>query len=273
MNKKIDLKILLVGCGKMGGALLSGWLNQSIKASNISVIEPQKNNLDIFLKNGVNLYRKFEDLENHYEPDFILFAVKPQMMDEIVPDYRCFSEKTTFISIAAGKTIAYFESQLGKKNAIIRAMPNTPAAVGRGITVACGNSFVKKKTQETCLALLTAVGDARWLDDESLIDAVTAISGSGPAYVFLLAETMLQAGMDAGLGCKMATELAVKTVAGSGELLQQSSEKISVLRKNVTSPGGTTEAALSILMGKNGMQKLISEAVIKAIQKSKLLDS
>jgi pyrroline-5-carboxylate reductase len=273
MDKNINLKILLVGCGKMGSALLSGWLDQNIKASNISVIEPQKNILDIFLKHGVNLYSKFEDLKHHYEPDFVFFAVKPQMMDEIVPDYRCFSGKTTFISIAAGKTITYFESQLGEKNSIIRAMPNIPAAVGRGITVACGNSSVRKKTQETCLALLTAVGDARWLDDESLIDAVTAISGSGPAYVFLLTETMLQAGMDAGLGRKMATELAIKTVAGSGELLQQSSEKISVLRKNVTSPGGTTEAALSVLMGKNGMQKLISEAVIKAIQKSKSLDS
>ena len=273
MNKKINLKILLVGCGKMGGALLSGWLKQNIKASNISVIEPQKNNLDIFLKDGVNLYSKFEDLHYLYKPDFVLFAVKPQMMDEIVPDYKYFSGKTTFISIAAGKTITYFESLLGKKSAIIRAMPNTPAAVGRGITVACGNSFVIKKTQETCLALLTAVGDARWLDDENLIDAVTAISGSGPAYVFLLTETMLQAGMDAGLSRKMATELAVKTVAGSGELLRQSSQKISVLRKNVTSPGGTTEAALSVLMGKNGMQTLISDAVIKAIHRSKALNN
>jgi pyrroline-5-carboxylate reductase len=117
------------------------------------------------------------------------------------------------------------------------------------------------------------VGDARWLDDENLIDAVTAISGSGPAYVFLLTETMLQAGMDAGLSRKMTTELAVKTVAGSGELLRQSSQKISVLRKNVTSPGGTTEAALSVLMGKNGMQTLISDAVIKAIQRSKALNN
>jgi pyrroline-5-carboxylate reductase len=273
MDKQINSKILLVGCGKMGGALLSGWLNQNIKASNISVIDPQKNNLDKFLRYGVNLYSDFEDLEHSYKPDFIFFAVKPQMMDEVIPDYRQFSGTTTFISIAAGKTITYFESKLGENNSIIRAMPNTPAAIGRGITVACGNSSVKKKTQETCLTLLTAVGEARWLDDENLIDAVTAISGSGPAYVFLLAETMLQAGIDAGLDRQLATELAVKTVAGSGELLQQSSDKISVLRKNVTSPGGTTEAALSVLMRKNGMQKLISEAVIKAILKSKALDS
>ena len=273
MEKEINLKLLLVGCGKMGSALLGGWLDQNIKASDISVIEPQNNNLDIFLRHGVKLYNKFEGLEHHYEPDFVVFAVKPQLMDKIVPYYNRFSGKTTFISIAAGKTITYFESLLGKENAIIRAMPNTPAAVGRGITVACGNSLVREKSKEDCLALLTAVGDARWLEDESLIDAVTAISGSGPAYVFLLTETMLQAGLDAGLDHEMATDLAVKTVAGSGELLRQSSEKISVLRTNVTSPGGTTEAALSVLMGENGMQKLITQAVNKAIQRSKALDS
>ena len=273
MNKQISLKILLVGCGRMGSALLKGWLDQNIGASNISVIEPRKSNLDTFQKLGVNLYSKIDDLELDYVPDFILFAVKPQMMDEVVPAYKCFSRKSVFISIAAGKTIAYFESRLGKQSSIIRAMPNTPAAVGRGITVICGNIPIKKKIRETCIGLLTAVGEACWLDDESLMDAVTAISGSGPAYVFLLAETMLQAGIDAGLDRKMATELAIKTVAGSGELLIQSTEEISVLRKNVTSPGGTPEAALSIMMAENGMQKLVSEAVRKAILRSKALDS
>ena len=272
MNKQIKSKILLVGCGKMGSALLSGWLDQKIGGPNICVIEPQKSNLDTFLSHGVTLYNKLDDLELHYEPDLVLFAVKPQMMDEIIPAYKCFSGKSTFISIAAGKSITYFETKLGKHNAIIRAMPNTPAAVRRGITVACGNISVKKQVQETCIALLTAVGEVRWLDDENLIDAVTAISGSGPAYVFLLTETMLLAGMEAGLDRKLATELAVKTVAGSGEVLRQSSENISILRENVTSPGGTTEAALSVLMGKNGMQKLISKAVNKAIKRSKALD-
>jgi pyrroline-5-carboxylate reductase len=271
MKKLADLRILLVGCGKMGSAILNGWIDQNIEGSNICVIEPQKNHLKPFLKHGVTAYNSLKDLQHHYEPDFVVFAVKPQIMNEIVPAYKCFSGTSVFISIAAGKSIAYFESQLGKQNAIIRAMPNTPAAIGRGITVACGSNFVKKQDQEICLALLEAVGEVLWLNDEKLIDAVTAISGSGPAYVFLLAETMLQAGIDAGLDQKMASELAIKTVAGSGELLQRSSEKISVLRENVTSPGGTTEAALSILMAENGMQDLIRNAVNKAILRSKAL--
>ena len=273
MKKLINLKILLVGCGKMGSALLGGWIEQNMEGSNICVIEPKKNNLSAFLKHEITIFNTLSDLPKHYKPDFVVFAVKPQLMNEIVPDYRCFSENVVFISIAAGKSIAYFESHLSKQNAIIRAMPNTPAAIGRGITVACGNSSVKKQTQEICLALLAAVGKVRWLDDEKLIDAVTAISGSGPAYVFLLAEAMVQAGRDAGLNQDMATELAISTVAGSGELLQRSSEKISVLRENVTSPGGTTEAALSVLMGVNGMQKLIGKAVNKAILRSKALDN
>jgi pyrroline-5-carboxylate reductase len=271
MKKLINLKILLVGCGKMGSALLSGWINQNMEGSHICVIEPQTNNLSAFLKHGITVFNTPRDLPQHYEPDFVVFAVKPQMMSEIVPAYKYVTENSVFISIAAGKSIAYFESHLGEKNAIIRAMPNTPAAIGRGITVACGNKSVKKQTQEICLELLAAVGEVLWLDDEKLIDAVTAISGSGPAYVFLLAETMTRAGMNAGLNQKMATELAIKTVAGSGELLKRSSEEISILRENVTSPGGTTEAALSVLMGKNGMQELISDAVSKAIVRSKAL--
>ena len=268
MNKQINQKILLVGCGKMGSALLSGWLNQNIKGANISVIEPNKSNLGDFLKSGVTLFNRLGDTSSAFEPDFVIFAVKPQMMDEIIPDYKCFSGKSTFISIAAGKNINYFEKILGKHNAIIRAMPNTPAAVRRGITVACGNNYVNHKTRSICLNLLEAVGEACWLDDENLIDIVTAISGSGPAYVFLLTETMILAGKEAGLDYEMAKNLAIKTVAGSSELLLKSSEEISILRQNVTSPGGTTEAALSILMGQNGMQHLISKAVNKAVQRS-----
>ena len=273
MKKLTNLKILLVGCGKMGSALLNGWIDQNIEGPNICVVDPQNNTLRVFLQHGITICNTQQDLPQDYNPDFIVFAVKPQMMNEIVPTYRCFSENSVFISIAAGKSIAYFEKHLSKQNAIIRAMPNTPAAIGRGITVACGNSSVNKQTQEICLALLASVGKALWLDDEKLIDAVTAISGSGPAYVFLLAEAMVQAGRNAGLNQNMATELAINTVAGSGELLQQSSEEISILRENVTSPGGTTEAALSVLMGENGMQELIGKAVNNAILRSKALDN
>ena len=271
MNKKINLKILLVGCGKMGGALLSGWLKQNIKASNISVIEPQKNNLDIFLKNGVNLYSKFEDLENHYEPDFILFAVKPQMMDEIVPDYKYFSGKTTFISIAAGKTITYFESLLGKKSAIIRAMPNTPAAVGRGITALYPNAHVSNQQKQAAESLLSAVGETVWLDNEEQMDAVTALSGGGPAYVFLLIETMTKAGIAAGLPDDVAARLAHTTVCGAGELARLAEEPPEQLRKNVTSPGGTTLEALNVLMADDGIQPLFDKAIAAATRRSREL--
>ncbi len=264
-------KILLVGCGKMGGALTMGWLDGGIKGSDIAIIEPIRDSVESFLREGVSQFNAIGELDERSHPNFIIFAVKPQLIDKVVPPYKRFAKNCTFISIAAGISIAYLESKLGADSAIIRAMPNTPAAVKRGITIACGNTAVSKSDRNTCLTLLKAVGDARWLEDESLIDVVTAISGSGPAYVFLLTETMRQAGIDAGLDREIANELAVKTVAGSGELLLQTSEDASTLRENVTSPGGTTEAALSILMGKRGMQELMIEAVNKAINRSKQL--
>lgn len=267
----MDTKILLVGCGKMGGALLGGWLDQGVKGSNVHAIEPFQDFADPFKARGVTFHNTLDDLGADFTPDFVLFAVKPQMMDAVVPAYARFTGKATFISIAAGKTLGYFESKLGTAAAIIRVMPNTPAAVRRGISIACGNAAVDAPAKATCLALLSAVGEADWLEEESLIDVVTAVSGSGPAYVFLLAETMTQAGIEAGLSAEMARQLAVHTVAGSGELLIQSSEDATTLRKNVTSPGGTTEAALSILMGKNGVQELMSKAVAKAVQRSKEL--
>jgi pyrroline-5-carboxylate reductase len=269
MDKLQNIKILLVGCGKMGGALLSGWLDQHVLNSNIKVIEPSQGLKDSFYKKGIIFYKSIDDLGNNFDPTFVIFAVKPQIMDNVVPDYDRFSGKSTFISIAAGKTINYFETKLGQNAAIIRAMPNTPAAVKRGTTIACGNSFVTPKAKKICLILLAAVGTASWLEDENLIDAVTAVSGSGPAYVFLLAETMTQAGIESGLDHKLASQLAIQTISGSGEMLVKSVEDASTLRKNVTSPGGTTEAALSILMSKNGMQKFISEAISMAIQRSK----
>jgi len=267
----MDTRILLVGCGKMGGALLGGWLDQGIKGANVHAIEPFQDLAGPFIEQGVTFHNSLDDLASEFAPDFVLFAIKPQMADEVVPAYARFSGQSTFISIAAGKTIAFFETNLGSEAAIIRTMPNTPAAVRRGITIACGNGNVSETAQATCLELLTAVGEASWIDDENLIDAVTAVSGSGPAYVFLLAETMTQAGIEAGLSPEIATQLAVHTVAGSGELLVQSDEDAAKLRKNVSSPGGTTEAALSILMGENGVQELMSKAVAKAVERSKEL--
>jgi pyrroline-5-carboxylate reductase len=267
----MDVKILLVGCGKMGGALLGGWLDQGIQGTNVHAIEPFQDFAGPFKDQGVSFHNTLDELDAGFAPDFVLFAVKPQMMDDVVPAYVRFAPHSTFISIAAGKTITYFESKLGGEAAIIRVMPNTPAAVRRGISIACGNAAVDNQTKATCLALLEAVGEASWLEDEALIDAVTAVSGSGPAYVFLLAETMAQAGIEAGLSPEMATQLAVQTVAGSGELLVQSDDDAATLRKNVTSPGGTTEAALGVLMGENGVQELMSKAIAKAVERSKEL--
>ena len=267
----MDTKILLVGCGKMGGALLGGWLDQGIEGASVHAIEPFQDHAGPFINQGVSFHNSLDELASDFEPDFVLFAIKPQMADDVVPAYAQFAGSATFISIAAGKTIAYFENNLGSEAAIIRTMPNTPAAVRRGITIACGNAKVSEAAQATCLELLKAFGEASWVDDEGLIDAVTAVSGSGPAYVFLLAETMAQAGIEAGLSPVIATQLAVHTVAGSGELLVQSDEDAAKLRKNVSSPGGTTEAALSVLMGENGIQELMSRAVAKAVERSKEL--
>jgi pyrroline-5-carboxylate reductase len=266
-----NIKILLVGCGKMGGALLSGWLDDCMLSMNIQVIEPSQALQSVFSEKDIIFHNSIGDLDNNFKPTFVVFAIKPQIMDTVIPDYERFAGKSTFISIAAGKTINYFETKLGQKAAIIRTMPNTPAAIKRGISVACGNSWVTPKAKKNCLILLTAVGSASWLEDENKIDAVTAVSGSGPAYVFLLAEAMIQAGIESGLDQNLASQLAIETISGAGEMLIKSTEDAQTLRKNVTSPGGTTEAALSILIGKNGMQNIMSRAISMAVKRSKEL--
>lgn len=258
-------KILLVGCGKMGSAMLSGWLDQGIKASDVVVVEPSAPAL------GVAVVASESEIPADFAPDVVVLAVKPQVMAEALPPYARFG-KAVFLSIAAGKPIAFFRSHLGASAAIIRAMPNTPAAVRRGITVCCPSPNVTAEQRGLCKSLLEAVGEVGWLEDEGLMDAVTAVSGSGPAYVFLLAETLAQAGINQGLPEDLAVRLARATVAGSGELLRQSSESASQLRKNVTSPGGTTAAALAVLMAENnGVPSLMNEAVAAATRRGKEL--
>ena len=213
-----DDPLILVGCGKMGGALLDGWLQGGIvPAERVIVVEP----FDIALPAGVRRLDDFGALEAGLTPGVVVFAVKPQAMDTVVPPYARFAQPgTVFLSIAAGRPIGYFERHLGDQAAIVRAMPNTPAAVGRGVTVLCANARVGGPQREFCGALLAAVGAVDWID-EALMDAVTAVSGSGPAYVFLLAEALAQAGVAAGLPEALAAKLARLTVAGSGELLMQ----------------------------------------------------
>jgi len=268
---------LLIGGGKMGGALLAGWLDRGIAPSLISVIEPDEG-LAAILRDahGVTVFARPEELEKDmigdFSPPVVVFAVKPQAMDDAVPAYVRFTGPgCVFLSIAAGKTIAFFEKHLGAGAAVVRAMPNTPAAVGRGISVLCANDAVSQDQRTDCQDLMQAVGEAVWIEDEALMDAVTAVSGSGPAYVFLLAECMTEAGIEAGLPEALARQLAETTVAGAGELMRQADEPPSTLRQNVTSPGGTTQAAMEVLMGDDGLCRIMSRAVAAAAERSKEL--
>ncbi len=269
----MTMSLLLAGCGKMGGALLGGWLQRGISAEQITIVDPNAETRDkLFTDYGVNTCAAPEQLQEDLKPNVVMLAVKPQAMDSVVPLYARFkSPDCVFLSIAAGKTIAYFERHLGHDAAIIRAMPNTPAAVRRGITVTYANSQVVAHQRDLGTSLLQAVGSVEWIDDEALIDAVTALSGSGPAYVFLMVECMARAGMDAGLPEDLAMKLARQTVAGSGELLHQASETAQTLRQNVTSPGGTTAEALAVLMSPDGLQALMSRAIIAAARRSREL--
>ncbi len=262
--------VLLVGCGKMGGAMLEGWLGGA-SAQRFVVVEPS--GAAAFAgRPGVELHQSAMGLDLDLRPDVIVLAVKPQMMDEAIRHYpRFVGPSTVFLSIAAGKTLAYFARHLGEEACIVRAMPNTPAAIGRGITVGCANGNVSPAQIALCDKLLAAVGEVAWVEDEGLIDAVTAVSGSGPAYVFLLIECLARAGVAQGLPEELAMRLARATVAGAGELARRSSEPASVLRQNVTSPGGTTQAALQVLMGEQGLDPLLMKAVAAATNRSREL--
>jgi len=266
----VSLTLLLVGCGKMGGALLDGWLAAG-SAARVVVVEP---NDETATAGNERVLRcaGADALPSRFAPDVVVFAVKPQVLGGVVPDYRRFvGPETVFLSIAAGKPIGWFEQQLAPAAAVVRAMPNTPAAVGRGITVACANAAATTEQRDRCEMLLRAVGDVAWIDDEALIDPVTAVSGSGPAYVFLLIEALAAAGVKSGLPEELAMRLARATVAGSGELAHRSIEPAAQLRQNVTSPGGTTQAALAVLMAGDGLQPLMNRAVAAATRRAREL--
>lgn len=266
-------RLLLVGCGKMGAALLNGWIDGGYDPADIRVVEPLEGAPKLVHSEPAPLFvTDAGSLDKGFEPAVVVFAVKPQIMDEAAPLYRTHAGRgAVFLSIAAGKTIGFFESALGKGAAIVRSMPNTPAAIGRGITVACANKKVRPGQRVLCDQLLGAVGEVAWVEDEGLLDAVTAVSGSGPAYVFLLAEALAEAGLAAGLPEELAARLARATVTGAGELLNQSSEPPAVLRANVTSPGGTTQAALDVLMADDGLAPLMARAVAAAADRSRQL--
>ena len=264
--------LALVGCGKMGSALLRGWIAGGA-ASRFLVVEPAGAPPGFAPAAGVSWHQTPEELPDEPAPDAVVFAVKPQVVDAVLPGYRRWAgPRTLFVSIVAGKTIAGMTRHLGPA-ALVRTMPNTPAAIGRGITVACANARVTPAQRRLCDELLAAAGESAWVEDEALLDAVTAVSGSGPAYVFLLIEALAQAAEAVGLPPDLATRLARGTVAGSGELARLSDESPAQLRENVTSPGGTTRAALDVLMAEDGLVPLIGRAVAAAAARSRELAS
>jgi pyrroline-5-carboxylate reductase len=266
--RNIPGTIVLAGAGKMGGAMLSGWLAQGLAARSVVVIEPQpSDDIRALAANGVRLNPPPKDIGNITA---LVVALKPQAFREAGPGLKPYAGPSTLVvSIMAGMTIASIAEVCG--GSVVRAMPNTPAAIGRGITVAVAAKDVVDAQRATADALLRATGSVEWVDDEGLMDAVTAVSGSGPAYVFLLAEELARAGVAAGLPEELAAKLARDTVAGSGELLHRSDLSAATLRQNVTSPGGTTAAALEVLMGADGLQSLMTRAVAAATRRSKEL--
>lgn len=264
--------LLLIGCGKMGSALLSGWLARGVSAAAVTVVEPKP--ADGSVPGGVTVVDGIEAVAAKTVPAVVVLAVKPQQMDTVVAQCGRFARPgTVFLSIAAGRSIAYYARGLGDGAAIVRAMPNTPAAVGRGMSVLCANTKTDPAQRKVCGDLLTAVGEVAWIEDETLLDAVTAVSGGGPAYVFLLIECLAEAGVEAGLPADLAMRLARTTVAGSGELVHQTSEPASRLRENVSSPAGTTLEALKILMAPDGLQPLLTRAIAAATRRSRELAS
>ncbi len=258
--------LVLLGCGKMGSALLEGWLRQGLPARSIRVIDPHPS--DLVLRSGVEVNTPLPE-----SPAIVLIAVKPQIMAEALPGLRSLGNGATLVlSIAAGTRISQYEQVLGAKTPIVRAMPNTPAAIGRGITAIIGNAQAGEPHLALAEALLSAVGQVVRLEGEHQMDAVTAVSGSGPAYVFHLIETLAAAGEAEGLPAPLAMQLARATVAGAGALAEAAQESPAQLRSNVTSPGGTTAAALEELMDDAaGFPYLLKKAVKAAADRSREL--
>lgn len=251
------IRVILVGAGQMGGALLTGWK----QAGDIEVIAVDPNG------KGKGVVTSADAIPAGFTPDVIVLAVKPQVMAQVAPAYAKYTG-ALFLSIAAGTPIKAIANFVGKKAAIVRTMPNLPATIGQGVTVAVPNKQVSKAQRAQADKLLATAGAVHWLKDEKLMDAVVAISGSGPAYLFHFAEALAEAGRKAGLPAKLSDALSRQTICGSAALLQHSKKTPELLRESVTSKGGTTEAALKILMGQKGLGDLLKRAVEAAKRRS-----
>ena len=274
MSLNLKGHLVLLGAGKMGGAMLEGWLKAGADARKIVVLDPSPPP-EVKALIESHAIRHNPPIDTIGDTEVILAAVKPQIMEEVLPAVVPLkASRPLILSIAAGKTIASFARHFGEDAAIIRSIPNTPAAIGRGITAMVANSNVSAAQQSLAAALLSSIGEVVTVEDEGLIDVATAISGSGPAYVFHLAECLAEAGVSAGMPLDLATQLARATVSGAGELMRQTGLPAATLRQNVTSPNGTTHAALQVLMrDKDGLQALMTEAVAAAAKRSRELAS
>ncbi len=266
--------LVLVGCGKMGSALLTGWLDAGLPAERVLLIDPFQDPLQGFIDRGCRYAPALEQADLAWPPLMMMLAVKPQMMADVLSAAANLADKATLIlSIAAGIGMQSYQDAFGADASIVRMMPNTPSAIGHGITGAYPSAQVSKSQRALTEALLSASGPLIWLDDETLMHAVTAISGSGPAYVFHMIEAMTQAAQDLGLAPDLALQLAKATVAGAGQLAMRSDDSPAQLRVNVTSPKGTTEAGLGVLMGSdargtNGLGELIAKTAKAAYDRS-----
>lgn len=259
------LSVLLIGCGNMGGAMLSRWREKfSDNGFDFFVVSPTHSASETF-------FPSLTEFPKSISPDIIIFAVKPQNLSEILPEYKTrFGVLPLYISIAAGKPISFFAEHLGEGARTVRTMPNTPALVGKAITAMCASVNVSDAEKQTAQKLMEAIGSVVFVDEKDM-DAVTAVSGSGPAYVFLFLDALAAAGERAGLNAEVAKKLALATLHGSIHLAEKSSENFETLRKNVTSKGGTTEAALNVLMQENALKNLLENAVDAAVKKAKIL--
>ncbi|WP_018236627.1 pyrroline-5-carboxylate reductase [Ensifer sp. BR816] len=263
MSIAVSGPIVLVGAGNMGGAMLGGWIKSGVSGGDVLVIDPgpPPAMAKLIADNGVG---HAATAPGGVQAGVVFLAVKPQVMEAALPPLKgLVGPDTVIVSVAAGKTLGFIEHHLGEA-AVVRAMPNTPAMIGRGVTGAFANVRVTEKQRALVHDLLKVSGPVEWVATEADIDTVTAVSGSGPAYVFYLVECMAEAGRKLGLEADLAMRLARETVAGAGELLHQSPDDAARLRQNVTSPGGTTAAALAILMADDGMQPLFDRAIAAA---------
>lgn len=260
--------ILLVGCGRMGSALLQAWIDRGLADS--CVVEPAPRP-SLPCAANVQVFAEASRLPGDFAPRAVVFAIKPQQAEAAVHQYSQFAGRSVFLSIMAGRALDSLRAALGPRAAIVRAMPNTPAAIRRGMSVLFAGNEVSPRERDLCGSLLSAVGEIAWVSDERMLDPVTAISGSGPAYVFLLAELLEKAGVEQGMPESLARLLARRTVFGAGALLEASDEDASALRAAVTSPGGTTERALAILMRNDAWPTAVSAAVTAATRRSREL--